>query len=207
MKKLARTPSTAGTLPAWRSRVVITLFAAAFVVLIGRAFYLQKMNEKFLQKEGAARYSRIIEVPANRGRILDRKGEPLAVSTPVRSIWVVPSEFEATPAQLSQVARVIDLHPREISKRIGAAENDFAYLRRQVAPEVADRLDALGIAGVFHRREYRRYYPGGDVMAHMLGFTGRDDVGQEGIELSFQDHLAGKSGNRRVIKDRFGKII
>jgi cell division protein FtsI (penicillin-binding protein 3) len=207
VKKLARTPSTAGTLPAWRSRVVITLFAAAFVVLIGRAFYLQKMNEKFLQKEGASRYSRIIEVPANRGRILDRKGEPLAVSTPVRSIWVVPSEFEATPAQLSQIARVIDLHPREISKRLGAAENDFAYLRRQVAPEVADRLDALGIAGVFHRREYRRYYPGGDVMAHMLGFTGRDDVGQEGIELAFQDHLAGKSGNRRVIKDRFGKII
>ena len=207
MKKLARTPSTAGTLPAWRSRVVITLFAAAFAILIGRAFYLQKMNEKFLQKEGASRYSRIIEVPANRGRILDRKGEPLAVSTPVRSIWVVPSEFEATPAQVSQIAHVIDLHPREISKRLGAAENDFAYLRRQVAPEVADRLDALGIAGVFHRREYRRYYPGGDVMAHMLGFTGRDDVGQEGIELAFQDHLAGKSGNRRVIKDRFGRII
>ena len=185
----------------------MALFAAGFIALIGRAFYLQHMNEHFLQKEGASRYSRVIEVPANRGRILDRNGEPLAVSTPVRSIWVVPSEFDATPAKIGQLGRVIDLHPREISKRIAAADKDFAYLRRQVAPEVAERLDALGMSGIFHRREYRRYYPGGDVMAHLLGFTGRDDIGQEGIELAYQEHLAGKPGNRRVIKDRKGHII
>ena len=209
MKKRSRTPphSQAGMLPAWRARIVVILFAIGFAVLIGRAFYLQKMNERFLQKEGASRYSRVIEVPANRGRILDRNGEPLAVSTPVRSIWAVPSEFEATPAQISQLARVIDLNPREIAKRLAAADNDFSYLRRQVAPEMAERLDALGISGIFHRREFRRYYPGGDVMAHLLGFTGRDDIGQEGIELAFQEHLAGKPGNRRVIKDRFGRII
>lgn len=185
----------------------MALFAAGFIALIGRAFYLQHMNEHFLQKEGASRYSRVIEMPANRGRILDRNGEPLAVSTPVRSIWVVPSEFDATPAKIGQLGRVIDLHPREISKRIAAADKDFAYLRRQVAPEVAERLDALGMSGIFHRREYRRYYPSGDVMAHLLGFTGRDDIGQEGIELAYQEHLAGKPGNRRVIKDRKGHII
>jgi cell division protein FtsI (penicillin-binding protein 3) len=207
VKKREHTQSRAGTLPAWRPRVVMALFALGFVALIGRAFYLQQMNEGFLQKEGASRYSRVIEVPANRGRILDRNGEPIAVSTPVRSIWVVPSEFDATPANLSKLGRVIDLHPREISKRIAAADKDFAYLRRQVAPEVADRLDALEMQGLFHRREYRRYYPGGDVMAHLLGFTGRDDIGQEGIELAYQEHLAGKPGNRRVIKDRKGHII
>ncbi|MSQ19917.1 MAG: penicillin-binding protein 2 [Betaproteobacteria bacterium] len=183
------------------------LFALGFIALIGRAFYLQQMKEGFLQKEGASRYSRVIEVPANRGRILDRNGEPLAVSTPVRSIWVVPSEFDATPAKMSQLGHVIDLHPREISKRIAAADKDFAYLRRQVPPEMAERLDALGMTGIFHRREYRRYYPGGDVMAHLLGFTGRDDIGQEGLELAYQEHLAGKPGNRRVIKDRKGHII
>ncbi len=207
MKKREHTPSRAGTLPAWRARVLMALFAAGFIALIGRAFYLQHMNEHFLQKEGASRYSRVIEMPANRGRILDRNGEPLAVSTPVRSIWVVPSEFDATPAKIGQLGRVIDLHPREISKRIAAADKDFAYLRRQVAPEVAERLDALGMSGIFHRREYRRYYPSGDVMAHLLGFTGRDDIGQEGIELAYQEHLAGKPGNRRVIKDRKGHII
>jgi cell division protein FtsI (penicillin-binding protein 3) len=207
VKKREHTPSRAGTLPAWRARVVTVLFACGFIALIGRAFYLQEMNEGFLQKEGASRYSRVIEVPANRGRILDRNGEPLAVSTPVRSIWVVPSEFGATPAALSQLGRVLDLHPREISKRIAAADKDFAYLRRQVAPEVAERLDKLALPGIYHRREYRRYYPGGDVMAHLLGFTGRDDIGQEGIELAYQEHLAGKPGNRRVIKDRKGHII
>ena len=208
MKKRARSAAAnVGTLPAWRARVVIALFAVGFVALIGRAFYLQKMNDGFLQRESASRYSRVIEVPANRGRILDRNGEPLAVSTPVRSIWAVPSEFEATPAQLGQIARVIDLQPREIQRRLAAAENDFTFLRRQVPPEMAERLDALGIPGVFHRREFRRYYPGGDVMAHLLGFTGRDDIGQEGIELAFQEHLAGKPGYRRVIKDRFRRII
>jgi len=197
----------AGTLPAWRSRFIMAAFAGAFAIVVGRAFYLQIMNEEFLQKQGAWRYNRVVEVPATRGRILDRHGEPLAVSTPVRSVWAVPKEFEATPEELGSLAKVLGMNPREVARRVAATESEFAYLRRQVPPEVAARVDALQIPGVFHRQEFRRYYPGGEVMSHVLGFTGHDDVGKEGVELARQDHLVGRPGQRRVIKDRFGRII
>jgi cell division protein FtsI (penicillin-binding protein 3) len=207
VKKLGAAPQPMPRQPAWRARLVLALFAGGFLVLIARAFYLQAMADGFLQEKGAKRYSRMIEIPANRGRILDRNGEPLAVSTPVRSIWAVPKEFEASQKQVGDLAKILELHPREVGRRLASAEGDFAYLRRQVPPEVADRVEALNIPGVFHRREYRRYYPGGEVMAHLLGFTGRDDIGQEGVELAFQEMLAGKPGSRHVIKDRLGRII
>lgn len=202
----ANTPR-AGRLPSWRSRVVLGLLGLGFVLVLARAFYLQTFADEFLKKKGASRYSRVIDVPANRGRILDRNGEPLAVSTPVRSIWALPSEFDPNPKQLGELSKVLELHPRELTKRVTAAKTDFAYLRRQVAPEVADKVEELGIGGVFHRREYRRYYPAGEVMAHVLGFTGHDDIGHEGIERAFQEHLAGKSGSRRVIRDGLKRVI
>lgn len=207
MKFQNASTARAGRQPSWRSRVVLGLLGLSFVLVLGRAFYLQTYADEFLKKKGESRYSRVIDVPANRGRILDRNGEPLAVSTPVRSIWALPKEFDPSQQQLNALARILELHPRELTQRVAVAKGDFAYLRRQVAPEVSDKVEELGIPGVFNRREYRRYYPGGDVMAHVLGFTGRDDIGQEGVERAFQEHLAGKSGTRRVIKDGLRRVI
>ena len=191
---------------AWRSRLVLTALAVSFAILGGRAFYLQRMNDSFLQAKGTARYSRLIEVPANRGRILDRGGEPLAVSTPVKSIWAIPTEVQSG-ARLGELARLLEMPLAEVQKRLAGSEQDFVYLKRQVPPLIAERVAELKLTGVFQNREYRRYYPGGEVMAHMLGFTGVDDVGQEGMELAFQSQLAGKPGTRRVIRDRLGRVV
>jgi len=194
-------------LPLWRSRFLIALFVAGFAVLAARAVYLQGWNDDFLRAKGESRYSRVIEISANRGRILDRNGEALAVSTPVKSIWAIPGDVEFTPDTLGRLAQLLDLPKDEVRRRIDGAEGDFVFMKRQVPPEVADRIAELRIPGLFQSREYRRYYPGGEVMAHVLGFTGVDDAGQEGIELAFQKDLAGKAGSRRVIRDRRGQIV
>ena len=203
----APSPVLTLTLPTWRSRLLLVVFAAGFLFLLGRAVYLQGLHNDFLQAKGESRYSRVLEIPANRGRITDRNGEPLAISTPVKSIWAVPDEVRMDKQQLARLATLLELPPREIQKRLKDARGEFLYLKRQVPPETAERVAALRIPGLSESREYRRYYPGGDVMTHVLGFTGADDVGQEGVELAFQDQLAGKPGSRRVIKDRLGQIV
>jgi cell division protein FtsI (penicillin-binding protein 3) len=194
-------------LPVWRARLVLAGFAAAFALLVGRSVYLQAMETEFLQGKGKARYSRVLEVPATRGRILDRNGEALAVSTPVKSIWAIPADVAADRTQRRQLASELGLGPRELDRKLADSTSDFVYLRRQVAPETAERVAALGIAGVHQHPEYRRYYPGGEVTAHVVGFTGVDDSGQEGVELAYQSWLAGKPGSRRVIKDRLDRIV
>jgi cell division protein FtsI (penicillin-binding protein 3) len=194
-------------LPVWRARLAVALLLAAFAVLAGRAVYLQSMHTVFLQGKGEARYSRVLEVPATRGRIVDRNGEALAISTPVKSVWAIPEDVHATPAQLKSLAALLPLDPREIARKFSDAERDFVYLKRQIAPETAARVLELGIAGIHEQNEYRRYYPGGESMAHVVGFTGVDDAGQEGIELAQQAVLAGAAGSRRVIKDRLGRIV
>jgi cell division protein FtsI (penicillin-binding protein 3) len=194
-------------LPVWRARFVLAAFLCAFAVLVGRSVYLQAMRTGFLQEKGEARYSRVMEVPATRGRILDRNGEALAVSTPVKSIWVIPDDVKASRAQRKRLAALLGLDARELDKRLGEDTRDFVYLKRQIAPDTADKVEALGIPGVYQQREYRRYYPGGEVTAHLIGFTGVDDAGQEGIELAFQSSLGGQPGSRRVIKDRLGRIV
>ena len=173
----------------------------------GRPLALQTLRTDFLQGKGDARYSRVIEVPATRGRILDRNGEALAVSTPVKSIWALPGEVELSPAEKRKLAALLAIEPREIDKRLSDRSRDFVYLKRQVAPETADAVAALNLKGVHQQREYRRYYPGGEVTAHLVGFTGVDDAGQEGVELAYQSTLGGKPGSRRVIKDRLGRIV
>jgi cell division protein FtsI (penicillin-binding protein 3) len=191
----------------WRSRLLLYVFTAGFALLLGRAVYLQGLNNDFLQAKGESRYSRVMELPANRGRILDRNGEALAISTPVKSIWAIPGEARPGKRQLVRLATLLEMPQAEIEKRLADTSRDFVFIKRQIPPEVADRIAALHIAGLFQNREYRRYYPSGEVMAHVLGFTGADDVGQEGVELAFQDRLAGKSGSRRVIKDRLGQTV
>ncbi|MEO6563028.1 MAG: penicillin-binding transpeptidase domain-containing protein [Nitrosospira sp.] len=198
-------------LPAGRSRLLVAFLLLGLVGLTGRAAYLQGMHNGFLQQKGESRYSRVLEMSAHRGMITDRHGEPLAISTPVESVWSSPQDMSATPEQLKKLASLIEMDIEEIRKRINGLSNgsrrDFVYLKRHLSPEVAAGVVELNMPGVFLKREYRRYYPTGELTAHMLGFTDVDDKGQEGIELGWQDELAGKPGSRRVIKDRKGRIV
>jgi cell division protein FtsI (penicillin-binding protein 3) len=139
--------------------------------------------------------------------VVDRNGDALAISTPVKSVWAIPDDVSATPAQLKSLAALLSLDQRELGRKLSDAEREFVYLKRQIPPEAAARVAELGIPGIHQQSEYRRYYPGGETMAHVIGFTGVDDVGQEGIELAQQAVLAGTAGSRRVIKDRLGRIV
>jgi cell division protein FtsI (penicillin-binding protein 3) len=194
-------------LPAWRARFALALLLAAFAVLAARSVYLQSVKTGFLQEKGEARYARVLEIPATRGRIIDRNGEALAISTPVKSVWAIPDDVKATPAQLKSLASLLQLDGRLLARRLAEADREFVYLKRQIPPESAARVAELGIPGIHQQNEYRRYYPGGETMAHVVGFTGVDDAGQEGIELAHQGMLAGAAGSRRVIKDRRGSIV
>lgn len=194
-------------LPVWRARFVLGLMLLAFAVLVARSLHLQALKTDFLQEKGDARYSRVIEVPATRGKIVDRHGDALAVSTPVKSIWALPGDVQVSRADRRKLAKLLGMDAAELDRKLADDTRDFVYLKRQVAPETADAVAALGLVGIHQHREFRRYYPGGEVTAHVVGFTGVDDIGQEGIELAFQQHLRGKPGSRRVIKDRLGHIV
>ena len=194
-------------LPAWRSRLLLIGLLTWFVALAGRALYLQGLHNDFLQRKGESRYSRVIEISATRGMIVDRNKEPLAISTPVESVAASPADIEITPEQTLQLANLLEMNVGEVRKKFADLKREFIYLKRQLPPEQAAKAIELGIPGVFLQREYRRYYPAGEVMAHIIGFTGVDDNGQEALELAFDDTLAGKPGSRRVIKDRLGHII
>ena len=191
----------------WRARLVLVAFIACFAVLAGRALYLQGMHNDFLRQEGESRYSRVIDITATRGMIADRNGEPLAISTPVESVAASPADLDATPEQIARLSALLAMDLGELRKKLGDPKREFVYLRRQLPPEEAKKVIELGIAGVFLQREYRRYYPAADVAAHIIGFTDVDDKGQEALELAFNDHLAGKAGSRRVIKDRLGRNV
>lgn len=194
-------------LQGWRARLLIILLLAGFATLGVRAFYLQGLNTEFLQAKGEARFMRVVEMPASRGPILDRNGVPLAISTPVESIWISPSEAELTPEQKKKLAGALGIEVKEIDGKLADEDKTFVWLKRQISPEQAAKAMALKLPGVFQQREFRRFYPQGEVMAHVIGFTGADDNGQEGIELALQNQLAGQPGSRRVIKDRRGRIV
>jgi cell division protein FtsI (penicillin-binding protein 3) len=204
--KFTNSPLLSQLLPAWRARFVAALILLAFGTLAARSAWLQVVRNDFLQQKGESRYSRVIELSATRGRIADRSGDMLAVSTPVKSVWAIPEDARLTPAQARELAGLLELDVRELNRRL-ASEKDFVFIRRQIPPDAAEKIAALNLPGIHQQREYRRYYPAGDVTAHMLGFTGVEDRGQEGIELAFDAQLAGKPGSRRVIKDRLGRIV
>jgi len=180
---------------------------AAFALMLGRAFYLQGVHDDFLQARGEARFTRVIEIPASRGVITDRFGEPLAISTPVESVGASRSIVRMTDAQASALAKLLDIDVAVIRKRLSESTSDFVFLKRQLPPDQAARVLQLKIPGVLLEREYRRYYPAGEVAAHLVGFNNVDDDGQEGIELAYQEWLAGKPGSRRVIQDKRRQII
>jgi cell division protein FtsI (penicillin-binding protein 3) len=186
----------------------LLIFLLCSIALVARAVNLQIVDTEWLQGEGEARYLREVEVPVRRGNILDRNGEPLAVSTPVDSVWVNPKILLQSPEDIMPVAEVLGVDHEEIQRRLTQRANrEFVWLRRRLNPSVAADIRSLDIPGVFLQKEYRRFYPAGEVTSHVIGFTNIDDVGQEGLELAYNDWLQGKPGRKRVIKDRKGRTV
>lgn len=195
------------SLPAWRSKLVLFVLFVSFLTLIGRALWLQGISNEFLQKQGASRYERTLELPATRGKMTDRDGHVLASSVPVKAIWAIPDDvLQASAEKLRSLAGLLEMSEGDLRKKLNS-DRGFVYLKRQVESDVSDKILALGIDGIQTRKEYKRFYPEGEVMAHVVGFTNVEDVGQDGMELAAQKTLVGKTGSRRVIRDRLGRII
>ncbi len=194
-----------GTLRYW---LVLGVLMTAFVSLAMRAVYLQALSSDYLQRQGDARYLRTVTDNAHRGMILDRNGEPLAVSTPVESVWAHPAMFAEARPEWRPLLSLLGLNAKEIARQVRKqGGREFMYLRRHVSPDIAERITALNIPGVYLQREYRRYYPTGAVSGHVIGFTDIDDQGQEGLELAYDDRLRATPGTRRVLKDLYGNIV
>ncbi len=200
-------PLLASKTPVWRSKFIVAAIALGFVVLAGRAAYVQVFNNAFYQRQGEVRFARTLELPANRGRILDRNGLILASSVPAPSIWAIPEDVERDKVKLAQLAKLLGMPQAELNKKLEDEDKTFVWLKRQVDESVALQIAALGIKGVYSRKEYKRQYPEGESAAHVVGFTSVEDNGQEGVELAFNKDLAGKAGSRRVIKDRLGRVV
>ncbi|MBV8467356.1 MAG: penicillin-binding protein 2 [Burkholderiales bacterium] len=195
-------------LQTWRAYSVLGALLALFLLLIGRAAYLQGYKEDFLIKEGEQRFTRKLTLEANRGMITDRNGKALAISTPVQSITAFPSDMDDLSAsQTAALASALDLAPEDVKRKLEDKRRDFVFLRRQMSPEAAERVMSLDIPGISKQTEYRRYYPAGEETAHIIGFTDIDNHGQEGFELTRDAMLVGKPGSREVIKDRNGFIV
>ncbi|MBM3350570.1 MAG: penicillin-binding protein 2 [Betaproteobacteria bacterium] len=200
-------PMVAVKLPSWRRRLLLVLVLLGFIALLGRAVYLQGFHKRFLQERGDERYNRTLTLHAHRGKIFDRNGELLADSAPVESVWANPSDVQIDAARIKKIAELLNVKVAAVEKKLVHSEREFVYLKRRVAPEVAAEVMKLNVPGIYLQREYKRQYPAGDVTAHLVGFTGIDDKGQEGFELTMNSVLSGKDGSRRVIKDRAGRIV
>jgi cell division protein FtsI (penicillin-binding protein 3) len=203
----SKSPVLAVRLPDWRSRVVLFVLFAAFAALAGRALWVQVVDNQFLQKKGASRYMRTEELAATRGKIFDRNGMVLASSLPVKSVSAFTEDIkDAPPEKLRELARLLEMPEADLRKKLNS-NRSYVYLKRQVEMDVVAKIEKLDIDGIDTRKEYKRFYPQGEVMAHMVGFTNVEDVGQEAMELAQQKALAGQPGSRRVIKDRLGRIV
>ncbi|MFN3957418.1 peptidoglycan D,D-transpeptidase FtsI family protein [Tepidimonas ignava] len=200
-------PLLTSATPVWRSRFVVAVLALAFVGLAARAAYVQVIGSEFFQRQGEVRYARTLELPASRGRILDRNGMVLAQSVEAQSVWADPEDVDLDHPKLGELARLLGLPLPELRRRLQVDQRNFVWLRRQLDEPLAQRVKALGIPGVYLRKEYKRQYPQGEALAHVVGFTNVEDRGQEGVELAFERELLGKPGSRRVIKDRLGRIV
>ncbi len=200
-------PLLASKTPVWRSKFIVAAIALAFAGLAGRATYVQVLGNDFFQRQGEVRFARTLELPANRGRILDRNGLILASSVPAPSIWAIPEDIVATKQQLVELARLLEMPTAELNKKLADEDKNFVWIKRQVNDDVAQKITALGIKGIYQRKEYKRQYPEGETIAHVVGFTNIEDRGQEGMELAFNKELGGRAGSRRVIKDRLGRVV
>jgi cell division protein FtsI (penicillin-binding protein 3) len=197
-----------GALYPWRFRLVVGLLSVLSLAICYRIVDLQVIDHRFLIEQGDARSLRTISIPAHRGLVTDRNGEPLAVSTPVATIWANPSEMQADKSKWGQLAVALGQDPKALTERLDQqASKEFIYLVRGLTPEQGQAVVDLKVPGVYSKEEFRRFYPAGDVTAHMVGFTDLDDHGREGVELAYEDWLAGVPGKRQVIKDRRGRVI
>jgi cell division protein FtsI (penicillin-binding protein 3) len=202
----ATSPLLASKTPPWRSKFLVALVAAGFCLLLGRAVFIQVISTEFYQREGEKRYAHTLEVPASRGRIVDRNGQILAASVPLPSVWAIPKDIDAAPEQKRQLARLLGMSAKELDGKLDDSPN-FVWLRRQVSEEAWTAIQALKLKGIYKEREYKRTYPEGESVAHLVGFTNMEDRGQEGIELAFQKDLQGRDGSRGVVKDRLGRVV
>ena len=200
-------PLLASRTPVWRSKFVVAAVALGFVGLAARAAYIQVLSNDFYQRQGEVRFGRTLDIPANRGRILDRNGLILASSVPAPSIWAIPEDVEIDKAQLQRLAKLLDMPASDLSKKLNDEDKSFVWVKRQVDDDTAKKISALNIKGIYQRKEYKREYPEGETAVHVVGFTNVEDNGQEGVELTFNKELAGRSGSRRVIKDRMGRVV
>ena len=204
-------PLLASKTPVWRSRFIVAAIALGFVVLAGRAAYVQVIGNDFFQRQGAVRFARTLDMPANRGRIFDRNGLLLASSVIAPSIWAIPEDIERddpdVKAKLKLVAKLLEMPQKDFDKKLEDEDKTFVWIKRQVDAPIAKQIADLNIKGIYQRKEYKRQYPNGESAAHVVGFTNVEDRGQEGIELQFDRELAGRAGSRRVIKDRLGRVV
>lgn len=191
----------------WRMAAVGGLLLVGLGIVAGRAFYLQGLHTDYLQGKGDAVANRKVTLPAQRGQVTDRHGQLLAISTPVESLWARPDELKLTPDQHTQLAKVLGVKSQELAKTLARKTRVEFSVRRPVTPEQAAKIAAMGVPGLHLRREFRRYYPAGEVAAHVVGFTNVDDIGQEGVERAYQDWLAGRDGHRQIMRDRRGNTI
>ncbi|MFT6916085.1 MAG: cell division protein FtsI (penicillin-binding protein 3) [Motiliproteus sp.] len=201
-------PSSASPSYTGRFRLMLLMLSVLALLVAAKIVYLHLFENEFLKGQGDARSLRVVSIPGHRGMILDRNGEPLAVSAPVESIWFDPREFVADDAQLPVLAGALDMSTARLQRLIKAsAGKKFVYLNRQMAPTDAEQVVALGISGVYSQSEYKRYYPAAEVATHLVGFTNVDGAGQEGMELAYDEWLRGAEGSKRVLKDRLGRTI
>jgi cell division protein FtsI (penicillin-binding protein 3) len=192
----------------FRLSIVYVALGCATLMLIWRAVDLHVFHKDFLQNQGDARYLRVVPIPAHRGMILDRHGEPLAISTPVDSVWVQPTAFTSAYNDWPKLAKLLKLDLAHVQRTVSQRKDkEFVYLKRHISPDLARQVMALELPGVNLQREYHRYYPAGEVSAHVLGFSNVDDRGQEGLELAYDEWLKGVPGSQRVLKDRLGRVV
>lgn len=206
---LGASPLLTSHTPIWRSRLMVAGLALGFVALVARAAYVQVIGKDFFLRQGEVRFARTLELPANRGRILDRNGLILASSVPAQAIWAFPEEVDQKKdgKKLAEMAKLLGMPLKNVHAKLADDSKTFVYVKRQVDEDVAKKIADLGIAGIYQRKEYRRQYPEGAAVAHIVGFTDIEDKGLEGIERTFNEQLAGKTGSRRVIRDRLGRTI
>lgn len=207
--RFSESPVLNAQMPLWRSRLVLILLLFGFGALAAKALHVQGVSTEFLQQQGERRYERTLVLPATRGKIYDRSGSVvMAASVPVRAIWAIPEDArQATDQQLTELGKLLDMPLKDIRSRLADEDRSFVYVKRQVPVPVADQVRALKVPGIHQQAEVRRFYPEGEVAAHVVGFTNADDKGIEGVELAFNDALSGRAGSRRVIKDRLGRVV
>jgi len=203
----AASPLLTSRTPVWRSKFVVGAVALGFVGLGARAAYIQVVNNNFFLRQGEVRTNRTLELPANRGRILDRNGLILASSVPTPSIWAIPEDVSLDAAERKQLAQLLDLPEADLAKKLADEDKTFVWLKRQIDPDNAKKIAGLNFKGIYQRTEYRRQYPEGEAAAHVVGFTNVEDNGQEGVELMFNSALLGRAGSRHVINDRLGRAV